>query len=149
MSQPLRNELSNPGVFNSRLFNHDLFNFIKLNVWKFLGWNVQKCLATVCLYVHLLAIHIWMTPKSLLWWWWKVVMMSATSLMIWVCLWLSLMLLLLCTWNSSASSLHTKYYRISLKEPKRLSSQAGFLIEGTTQIFGHEGSFRFLLHPWS
>ena len=95
MSQPLRNELSNPGVFNSRLFNHDLFNLIKLNVWKFLGWNVQKCLATVCLYVHLLAIHIWMTPKSLLWWWWKVVMMSATSLMIWVCLWLSLMLLLL------------------------------------------------------
>ena len=31
-----------------------------------------------------------------------------------------------CTWNSGASSLHTKYYRISLKEPKRLSSQAGF-----------------------
>ena len=31
------------------------------------------------------------------------------------------------TWNSSASSLHTKYYRISLKEPKSLSSQAGFL----------------------
>ena len=29
--------------------------------------------------------------------------------------------------HAMESSLHTKYYRISLKEPKSLSSQAGFL----------------------
>ena len=65
--------------------------------------NRKSCLNQTCinrkdtvLYtLHFWAIQIWMTPKSLLWWWWKVVMMSATSLMIWVCLWLSLMLLLL------------------------------------------------------